>query len=122
MYKSNDQTIYDRRDTNLIFSYKIRRMFYKIIEGKTNNGIYNELYKKTNNLLIPIIAIICAFIYSIYKRKITNSLITGSLICNGLIVFLTAPGGYFMYYFSLYLLGWFFIVYFLYKKLANKRF
>ena len=121
LYKSNDQTIYDRRDTNLIFSYKIRRIFYKIIEGKTNNGIYNELYKKTNNLLIPIIAIICAFIYSIYKRKITNSLITGSLICNGLIVFLTAPGGYFMYYFSLYLLGWFFIVYFLYKKLANKR-
>lgn len=120
LYNSNDQIIYERRDTNLIVNYKIRRLFYKIIEGKTDNGIYNELYRKTNNLLIPIGAIICAFVYSIYKRKIVDSLITGSLICNGLIVFLTAPGGYFMYYFSLYLLGWFFISYFLCKKLSNK--
>lgn len=124
LYSNNNNLVENRKDTKSIVGYKIRSIAYSIIEGKTNFKIYNLIYKITQNLLIPIIFIMIFFIYSIFRKKLLYFLISGMLLGHTLIVFLTAPAAYFMYYFNVYLVGWFlgiFLIFnFIYKNKKAK--
>ena len=46
------------------------------------------------------------FIYSIIKKQWYYFFLSGMLIGHSLILFITSPASYFMYYFNVYMCGW----------------
>ncbi len=92
----------------------LRRNILIILEGRNseNNEIYG-LYKLFNNLIFSIITLILIFLFSVFKRKFFDFMITGTLIGHILIVFIMAPANYFMYYYSIYLTGFLILIVYL---------
>ncbi len=128
LYSSNSDTILNYQTTKTLFDYKIRKNTLTIIEGRNykTDQIYS-IYKIFNNLLIPLILIFIAFMYSIFTKKITLFLISGMMLGHTLIVFLTAPASYFMYYFPIYLSGYLLgliliLLYFLKRNIKSEHF
>lgn len=113
LYQNNEDTIYSTgiKSSKVIFDYNLRKNILTVIEGKTNNMVFNIIYRILFNLFIPIIAILIVFAVSVFKKNLFYFLITGMTLAQALIVFLTAPASYFMYYFYAYLLGWFLITF-----------
>ncbi len=121
LYNEEKRTILDREDSKSIVGYKVRRKIYSVIEGKTNSKIYNKIYNLTNNLLIPLGLILIIFIYSIIKQKLLYFLLSGMLLGHSLILFITSPAAYFMYYFNVYMIGWFLGLVFILEIIKNKK-
>lgn len=101
----------------------LRKNTISLMEGRNF-----EDYSKTTiyypiiyNLFIPIIALSIGLIVGIFKRRILSICIIIPLLCQFTIVFLAAPGVYFMYYFPLYLIGYFFVTLFILKKISEKK-
>jgi len=91
-----------------IFGENVRKTTMTILEGRSNfEKASNIFYRITSNLLIPLLMIGLIFIYSIIKKKLFLFLLTGMLIGHTFILFITSPASYFMYYFNVYLCGWF---------------
>lgn len=107
LYINDNQTILKREDTKTLFGYEVRKNTYRLLEGKfSNSQKTNIFYRITGNFLIPMIFIGIIFIYSIIKKQWYYFLLSGMLIGHSLILFLTAPASYFMYYFNVYMCGW----------------
>lgn len=122
LYYSNDQYILEREDTKPLFGYKIRKALYSLIEGKNYySDKTNILWVLINNLFIPLIIIGLIFIYSIIKKDLFYFLLTGMLLGHTLIVFITAPASYFMYYFNVYITGLVLGIIFLINYIYNRK-
>ena len=99
-----------------IFSEKIRRKTLSLIEGRNSSSeVMNKNYCYFTNLYIPIIGLLILFIIAIFKRNIRLFLLTGMILGHTLLVFITAPAAYFMYYYNVYLIGLFLMFFYIIK-------
>lgn len=122
LYSNNSEALFDRRDTKTLFGYNTRKNFYKILEGKFGDDqSTNIIYRVLGNFLIPMVFIGLLFIYSIIKRNWFLFFMTGMLIGHTCILFITAPASYFMYYFNVFMCGWFFGILFFIDKKCKKN-
>jgi hypothetical protein len=85
---------------------KLREKVLKIIAGLKDDRTVSPSYYVSWNLFIPIILMIITIILCIIKKKYIMSLIGLSLIGKGILIFATACAPYFMYYLSIYLIGY----------------
>lgn len=101
-----------------------REKVVRILEAKTI-----EDYEKTNNITNPIfyntipstIIIIGTVIVLIRKREKFEAIIIGSVLIKTILVFLTAPDSFFMYYLPEYLIGYILLVYSVVKICIKKE-
>ena len=100
---------------------KIRRKILQLLEGRETNTIYTKIYRVFNSLIIPMFVILYLFIKSIFRKDLIKFFLTGMLLGHSLIVFLVAPASYFMYYFPIYLSGYFLFFYYLIGFLLKKK-
>ncbi len=120
LYSNENDRVLDRKDTKTIFGYKTRKFVVSILEGKAyNSDIPCRPYCLTNNFLIPIIIIGLLFVTSIFKKDLFLFLICGMLLGHTFILFITAPASYFMYYFNVFLTGWFIGMIYLIKMIVE---
>ncbi len=96
---------------NFPINKDVRKYAINLLEGRNINDYYKTtiLYLVMYNLIIPIVAIVIGFAISLFKRKILDVCIGIPILCQLGVMFLAAPGKYFMYYFPYYLIGYFFI-------------
>ena len=103
-----------------IFGDDLRKNVLKIIEGRSSSDSEINIFNRAiNNLFIPILGLLVVFVISIFIKNLRMFLLSGMIIGNALIVFLTAPADYFMYYYNVFLIGNFLIVFYLLKTLLN---
>ncbi len=116
LYSNSDEILYGREDTSLIFNNKIRNKSFRLIEGKTRFNIYNTINHFISSLIIPIIIIFISTFMVIKNKNLLLTVLNFSIIIQSGIVFLTAPAGYFMYYYFAYLYTWFILLLFFIEK------
>ncbi|MBO4812799.1 hypothetical protein J5491_01490 [Candidatus Saccharibacteria bacterium] len=94
-------------------STRLRKAVIRILEGRDiynyNNTIFT--YPLFWNLLVPLFGIFAFVVWQFIRRRIAVALIVASILVKTVIVFLTAPGPYHMYYFAEYLLGYILVAY-----------
>lgn len=102
---------------------KIRRSILRILEGREVNTIYKIIYRPFNSLLIPLLTILYVFIKSIIRKDLNKFFLTGMLMGHSFLLFMVAPASYFMYYYPIYLSGYFLFFYYLisYTLIKNNR-
>ena len=86
----------------------VRKVVYSILEFRSLDDYYTQgtLAKVVYNSIPPSIILFLGVVICLWKKKL---IYTGSILMVFLkvpLVFLTAPGGLFMYYYSPYLCGW----------------
>ena len=86
----------------------LRKAVIRVLEGRniTNYGDTILTYPIFWNLVVPIISIVVFAVLMFCKREIGVGLAVSSILVKTVVVFITAPGGYHMYYFAEYLLGY----------------
>lgn len=104
----------------------IRSKIIKLFECREKNYYQTTNYYAIRyNLIIPlIISIIVCIVLLFFKKKIMYSLIYAISLMKAIIVFLTAPSGYFMYYFSDYIIGYVSLIIaiiFIYEKIKRRK-
>lgn len=89
------------------FNNKLRTKVISLFEGRNYNDYYktNNLYPIIHNLYLPIVLSVIVCLILLIKKQVLISFIYAVSLMKAALVFLTAPSGYFMYYFSDYLLG-----------------
>lgn len=87
----------------------VRRKLYAIIEGRSENSLIDSLNRVVGNLLVPILAVVVGGVYLAVKKRWAQAWISAMVVLSAAVVFLTAPAAYFMYYFYVYLWGWYLI-------------
>ena len=118
LYKNDDQMINNDPSTKVIFGNNVRQFVLSILEGRpSTTEEQNIIYRYTNNLFIPLFIVLLLFVVAILKRHLLLFLLTGMLLGHAVLVFLTAPASYFMYYYYLFLTGMFLGIFFLVKVL-----
>ncbi len=121
LYKNDDDMINNNPTTKTIFGNNIRKTVLQILEGRKSQMEHaNVIYTYTNNLLIPLILLVLLFLISIFKRRLLLFLLTGMLLGHAVLVFLTAPACYFMYYYNIFLIG-LFLGFYMLIKLVDKK-
>jgi len=122
LYSSNEETIDNYDFTKPIFDYRIRKNILSILEGRFGDDEISMLpYRLAFNLLLPLMFIGIMFIYSIIKKNLYGFLMCGMLLGHTFLVFITAPAGYFMYYFNIYICGWSLFILFIICKIKYKK-
>ena len=109
IFQSEDDILLQHPSMKPVINYNLRRDLYRVLEGKTDSEFINVQYLIFNNLIICLVAIVVSTVYFMYKRRSVPIMINIVVLGNALIVFLTAPAAYFMYYFYAYLWGWYMI-------------
>ncbi|MCQ2514106.1 MAG: hypothetical protein MJ089_03310 [Ruminococcus sp.] len=105
-----------------VLSFKLRNFVIKMLEGQTNNNIYNNII---GIFYCPAISAVLLFIVWIkylilIKKNKMKFYLVSYLMLQFFAVFLTAPGYYFMYYLSTFICGYFLFIYeFLLKNLVK---
>ena len=102
---------------------QLRSNFFNVIYANTDNNLINSLVECSFNLIVPIILLFFLFVQCFIKlkKKIVSFLIFGSLLIQCALVFLTAPGSYFMYYFPVFICGYSLFFAWLLNVLENKK-
>ena len=87
---------------------ELRSVLISMMEGREFNDYSktNLLYPLFWNLIIPFVGIFAFVIYFFHERKYTQALIIGSIVIKSAIVFMTAPGSLYMYYYPEYIEGY----------------
>lgn len=107
-YALNGRSDFEEEKTNIIkedflgkpISNKVRNEFIKILRGEEL-----DLIKIFWNVK-PVLLIMCILlVVLLIKRKIVEALLVFNLLGKSLLVFLTTPASFFMYYYPLYLEG-----------------
>ncbi len=102
-------------------NYKLRDFAIRIIACIDKVDNVTLPYYLIWNLWIPIILIIITIILCMYKKDLVMSLIGLSLIGKGLLIFITASAPYFMYYVSIYVIGYVYSIFYLTYCYTNKK-
>jgi len=93
---------------NNLINYDARRYVVRILEGRNPvNHASSRIYCYINNLLVAIFALIALLIYGIIKKKKVYIMFPLLFAAHTGMIALTAPASYFMYYYSVYLVGYF---------------
>lgn len=101
---------------------EVRSAVLSVIEGRTpiehsNIVIYNYI----NNLVIPLFSLLVYFIISLMKKNYKLLLLIAMPIIHSLFIFITAPASYFMYYFAVYLTGYFILIYVFFRIIEKRK-
>lgn len=122
LYISDKGMLLNDTSTKVLTSNETRRKFVRLLEGRVDS-LYNSywFYRYINNLVIPLVVLAIMFIVSIFKKKLITFLLSGMLIGHTLLVFLTAPASYFMYYYNIFLIGMFIGIFSLISMIYNLR-
>lgn len=122
LYTSDEGMLLNDPSTKVLTSNETRRKFVKLLEGRVDSR-YNPywFYRYVNNLVIPLLILVIMFIVSIFKKKLITFLLSGMLLGHTLLVFLTAPASYFMYYYNIFLIGMFLGVFTLISMICNLK-
>jgi len=112
----------DDKDTNTLYAYNLlintkglyikpinktlRKNVIYFLEGKNSNNKTNILFHIFWNSTIPILTVLIFAIYNLIKKKILELLLCLFILGKTFLIFLTAPESYFMYYFSVYIIGY----------------
>jgi hypothetical protein len=93
----------------------------RIISCINKEGDVTLPYYLIWNLWIPIVLIIITIILCIYRKDLIMSLIGLSLIGKGLLIFITASAPYFMYYLSIYVIGYVYSIFYITYCYTNRK-
>lgn len=100
------------KSLNWASSVKIRTSIIRFIEHKNKNG-YNGI--------IPMIALIFNVVYFLKKKYFKIAFLLCLPIIRIPLIFSTSPGSSFMYYFSIYIIGYFTLFVFIGRKLERAQ-
>lgn len=101
---------FDSYIKTLPINASLRSNVINLLNANSNNSIINRIVLISYNLYIPIIMIIIMWLFSltrIRKNNLVLFLISSFLLAQTLLVFITAPGSRFMYYFPVFVCGYF---------------
>ena len=115
------------KNKNFIFNKPINRNIQKnaislITMADLSNDFYNKYYKYVYTFTFPLLVLITFSIFAMIKYKNINSLIFLGIILKTIIIFLTAPMSFFMYYLPVYLQGYIIILFFIINFILSKFF
>lgn len=108
---------------NYPINRELRENIISLLESRKFQN-YNETnwtYALNFNLFIPIAVVLALWSWSIIKKINIQLIICTILLLQTGIVFLIAPAPYFMYYFPIYLGGYFLLTFNIINKLENKK-
>lgn len=113
------QNFYTTNRLSHPISLKLKLVATKIllvVDGQFRPNIFTRLIWS----IIPTsLALIIILVGSLIRRHWLSAFLCGLLLLHVILIFLTAPASYFMYYFPIYLIGNFLIVIFLLKYLER---
>lgn len=107
-------------DDRPAFNVSLREGTIRLLGGLTENDEYTLFYHVFSNLIPPMLFSLASLLFFLYKRKPLPFLISFTILCKVPLIFFTAPGGYFMYYLSVYLFGYL-IFFFTLALLFNRK-
>lgn len=88
----------------------LREHLIHFLTCTNSEGKVNVFYFLFWNVLLPVAGLIVCIIYEIYRKDLKSLLLLLAVFIRVPIIIATAPASYFMYYLSVYLVGWFMIV------------
>ena len=107
---NNEQVNYfkDNYRLNSMINHDVRNVFISILEGRSFTS-HSPLksYILINNLLIPLFFLGISLLGFIFTKKYDLALLNLIPFGHSFLIFLTAPASYFMYYYPVYLVGYF---------------
>lgn len=113
--KYDDKRVRDFQNKNWIANkpvfLKNRAKFIAAMGRIDKDGHRTRFFKLVWNCTLPLIIIMVSWIYGILKRKWFLVICLSSLLAKLLIIILTAPAGWMMYYLSFYLIGYVILIY-----------
>lgn len=98
----------------------LRASTIRLLGGLDGNDQYTLLSHIFFNLIPPMLLSLAALLFFLFRRKPLPLLFSFAIFCKVPLIFLTAPGGYFMYFLSIYLFGYL-VLFFTLSLLFNRN-
>lgn len=103
------------------FSINIRNKVLRLLDNVKENGDVLPLYYFNWNLFIPLIMLVVTTIIMLIRKKWLLSFLGLTIFARVILVFVTACSPYFMYYLSVYLVGYIYSITMIYMLIYDRK-
>ncbi len=105
------------------FSGELRNKVISILECRSFSDYQDKMpwADAVYSAYLPIFVTLLGFFLALFRKEWMGALVTGAAVCKVPLIFLTAPSRLFLYYYPVYLFGYFLLFYYVFRLTSRLK-